>query len=99
MDTAYAQKGHTLASIVQAGDPVQGGRSAGQGKRAADRRPPRASPSTGAGWASRAMSFILMAPSAIAAAQRQQHDSAVTLRARSAWRRALQFRITRRGNP
>jgi hypothetical protein len=47
MDTAYALKGHTLASIVQAGDPVQGGRSAGQGKRAADRRPPGASPSTG----------------------------------------------------
>jgi hypothetical protein len=68
MDTAYALKGHTLASIVQAGDPVQGGRSAGQGKRAADRRPPGASPSTGAGWASRAMSFILMAPRAIAAA-------------------------------
>ena len=62
MDTAYALKGHTLASIVQAGDPVQGGRSAGQGKRAADRRPPGASPSTGAGWAGRATSFILMAP-------------------------------------
>jgi len=91
MDTAYALKGHTLASIVQAGDPVQGGRSAGQGKRAADRRPPGASPSTGAGWASRATSFILMAP-ARSRPPAQQRDSAVTFRARSAWRRALQFR-------
>ena len=60
MDTAYALKGHTLASIVQAGDPVQAGVPAKASVRRTVARPARRL--APAGWASRATSFILMAP-------------------------------------